>query len=126
MESSAAGTVRGERRLQATGTDSQQVMKNRSWVNLALSINLKVKRKLENWPKGIKGVKGLFMAVTYAHLQAERRKPREREAVKQKNRRDKDFGQVTEETGGNRVKSTGQERPVLLSQRPAWVQGKAG
>lgn len=45
--------------------DNLEDMKKRSWVNLAHSINLKLKRKLENLFEGMKGVKGLsvFVAV---------------------------------------------------------------
>lgn len=63
MEPNAAGTVRGERWINATGMDNREVMKKRSWVNLALSITLKVKRKLESSLEGMKGVKGLFVVV---------------------------------------------------------------
>lgn len=44
-------------------------------------------------------------------------KPTERGTLKQKNRRDNNWNKVTEETGRNGVKSTGQERQVLLPQR---------
>lgn len=39
--------------------DNREVMKTRLWINFALSINLKVKRKLENSPEGMKGVQEL-------------------------------------------------------------------